>query len=98
MTWKLKYWYRIFYTDSGEYAGMCPHHVMAAHVYVIGHGNEIRYSYEFISYEFISRLWRVSPRQDAGVSKDRPVCHHPISTRQYNYHGYGGNRQQRHPC
>ena len=46
---------------------------------VIGHGNEIRYSYEFISYEFISRLWRVSPRQDAGVSEDRPVCHHPIS-------------------
>ena len=27
----------------------------------------------------ISRLWRVSPRQDAGVSKDRLVCHHPIS-------------------
>ena len=27
----------------------------------------------------ISRLWRVSPRQDAGVSEDRLVCHHPIS-------------------
>jgi len=27
----------------------------------------------------ISRLWRVSLRQDAGVSDDRPVCHHPIS-------------------
>jgi len=26
-----------------------------------------------------SRLWRVSPRQDAGVSDDRLVCHHPIS-------------------
>ena len=26
-----------------------------------------------------SRLGRVSPRQDAGVSEDRPVCHHPIS-------------------
>ena len=27
----------------------------------------------------ISRLWRVSLRQDAGVSDDRLVCHHPIS-------------------
>jgi hypothetical protein len=27
----------------------------------------------------ISRLWRISPRQDAGVSEDRLVCHHPIS-------------------
>ena len=27
----------------------------------------------------ISRLWRISSRQDAGVSEDRPVCHHPIS-------------------
>jgi len=27
----------------------------------------------------ISRLWRVSLRPDAGVSDDRPVCHHPIS-------------------
>ena len=27
----------------------------------------------------ISRLWRVSLRQDAGVSNDRLVCHHPIS-------------------
>ena len=26
-----------------------------------------------------SRLWRVSLRQDAGVSDDRLVCHHPIS-------------------
>jgi len=27
----------------------------------------------------ISRLWRVSLRQDTGVSNDRLVCHHPIS-------------------
>ena len=27
----------------------------------------------------ISRLWCVSLRQDAGVSDDRLVCHHPIS-------------------
>ncbi len=27
----------------------------------------------------ISRLWRVSLRQDTGVSDDRLVCHHPIS-------------------
>jgi len=27
----------------------------------------------------ISQLWHVSPRQDAGVSEDRLVCHHPIS-------------------
>jgi hypothetical protein len=27
----------------------------------------------------ISQLWRVSLRQDAGVSDDRLVCHHPIS-------------------
>jgi len=27
----------------------------------------------------ISRLWRVLLRQDAGVSNDRLVCHHPIS-------------------
>ncbi len=27
----------------------------------------------------MSRLWRISPRQNAGVSKDRLVCHHPIS-------------------
>jgi len=27
----------------------------------------------------ISRSWRVSLRQDAGVSDDRLVCHHPIS-------------------
>jgi len=27
----------------------------------------------------ISRVWRVSPRQDAGVSDDRLFCHHPIS-------------------
>jgi len=27
----------------------------------------------------ISRLWRLSLRQDAGVSDDRLVCHHPIS-------------------
>ena len=27
----------------------------------------------------ISRLWRVSLRQDAGVSNDRLVCHNPIS-------------------
>jgi hypothetical protein len=27
----------------------------------------------------ISRLWRVSLRQDAGVSDERLVCHHPIS-------------------
>jgi len=27
----------------------------------------------------ISQLWRVSLRQDAGVSNDRLVCHHPIS-------------------
>ena len=27
----------------------------------------------------ISQLWRISLRQDAGVSDDRPVCHHPIS-------------------
>ena len=27
----------------------------------------------------ISRLWRVSLRQDAGVSDDRLVCRHPIS-------------------
>ena len=27
----------------------------------------------------ISRLWRVSLRQDAGVSDDRLICHHPIS-------------------
>ena len=27
----------------------------------------------------ISRLWRALPRQDAGVSDDRLVCHHPIS-------------------
>jgi len=46
---------------------------------VIGRGNKIRYIYEFISYEFISRLWRVLPRQDAGVSDDRLVCHHAIS-------------------
>ncbi len=26
-----------------------------------------------------SLLWRVSLRQDAGVSDDRLVCHHPIS-------------------
>jgi len=26
-----------------------------------------------------SQLWRVSLRQDAGVSDDRLVCHHPIS-------------------
>jgi hypothetical protein len=26
-----------------------------------------------------SRLWRVSLRQDAGVSDDRLVCHYPIS-------------------
>ncbi len=36
---------------------------------VIGHGNGIRYR----------QLWRVSLRQDAGVSDDRLVCHHPIS-------------------
>jgi len=29
--------------------------------------------------ENTSRLWRISPRQDAGVSDDRLVCHHPIS-------------------
>jgi hypothetical protein len=29
--------------------------------------------------ENISRLWRVSLRQDAGVSDDRLVCHQPIS-------------------
>jgi hypothetical protein len=27
----------------------------------------------------ISRLWRVSLMQDAGVSDDELVCHHPIS-------------------
>ncbi len=27
----------------------------------------------------ISRLWHVLLRQDAGVSDDRLVCHHPIS-------------------
>jgi hypothetical protein len=27
----------------------------------------------------ISQLWHVSLRQDAGVSDDRLVCHHPIS-------------------
>jgi len=27
----------------------------------------------------ISRLWRVSLRQDAGVSNNRLVCYHPIS-------------------
>ena len=27
----------------------------------------------------VTRLWRVSLRQDAGVSDDRLVCHHPIS-------------------
>jgi len=27
----------------------------------------------------ISRLWRISLRQDAGVSDDRLVCHHLIS-------------------
>ncbi len=27
----------------------------------------------------ISRLWHVTLRQDAGVSDDRLVCHHPIS-------------------
>jgi len=27
----------------------------------------------------ISQLWRISLRQDAGVSDDRLVCHHPIS-------------------
>jgi len=27
----------------------------------------------------ISRLWRISLRQDAGVSDDRLVCHHRIS-------------------
>jgi len=27
----------------------------------------------------ISQLWRVLLRQDAGVSDDRLVCHHPIS-------------------
>jgi hypothetical protein len=26
-----------------------------------------------------SQLWRISLRQDAGVSDDRLVCHHPIS-------------------
>ena len=26
-----------------------------------------------------SRLWRILLRQDAGVSNDRLVCHHPIS-------------------
>jgi len=26
-----------------------------------------------------SRLWRVSLRQDTGVSDDKLVCHHPIS-------------------
>ena len=36
---------------------------------VIGHGMAGK----------ISRLWRISLRQDAGVSDDRLVCHHPIS-------------------
>jgi len=46
---------------------------------VIGHGNGIRFRW----------LWRISLRPDAGVSDDRPVCHHlisqPFTTRSHSH-------------